>query len=186
MAPRRIPVPQAPQLTLSGLKHFRGLEGAGMNAWLWFEGKKVGSVLDEGNGGPLYVQCSDAVEDRLEAYVTSLGLPPERWTRDDDPTVVIYERPQTLESVLNAALDAEAHRTRCARLRNTAARRAVSALPVVDDRPRQQHLRYCLQDVSALDLLARFPDVLTPVLLDLLTKEIADSLTSEEEMAHDA
>lgn len=37
--------------TVKGIKTFRGMEGQGFNATLYRDGKKVGLVIDEGNGG---------------------------------------------------------------------------------------------------------------------------------------
>lgn len=46
-------------LELKGVKTFMGMEGYGLNANLYLNGKKVAFVLDEGNGGELSISFTD-------------------------------------------------------------------------------------------------------------------------------
>ena len=63
------------QFQVKGVKTFEGMEGYGINANLYFEGKKVAFILDEGNGG-----CLDVRWDRDKGY---------RW--NDNPLIPLMK-----------------------------------------------------------------------------------------------
>ncbi|MDP2692748.1 MAG: hypothetical protein Q8O88_03870 [bacterium] len=46
-----MPLGTSPKLELKNVKTFRGMEGHGLNADLYVDGKRVCFVMDEGNGG---------------------------------------------------------------------------------------------------------------------------------------
>jgi len=50
------------QLTLKGIKTFQGMEGYGLNATLYFKGKKAAFVLDEGCGGEMMYHWQNGME----------------------------------------------------------------------------------------------------------------------------
>lgn len=61
--------------TIKGFKSINGMEGLAYNFNLCRNGKKVASVHDDGNGGPLRVYWND-ITDPKEVFETSKG---EQW-----------------------------------------------------------------------------------------------------------
>lgn len=136
MAAAKYKIKKAPRLELSGVKTFQGMEGQGLNADLWFDGKKVAFVLDEGCGGEMriHVACvqhnppvfAHAELRAAEEYVKGLNLPSE----DMDLTVE-----QDLESLINETVDDIANDKRMRRL---AKDNVLFTLP--DDKPGEFHM----------------------------------------------
>ncbi len=72
------------QLTVTGVKSFRGTEGLGFNANLLANGKKVAFVIDEANGGDYHYEwVSDEAEKSVEAYIASLPATPLKASAED-------------------------------------------------------------------------------------------------------
>jgi hypothetical protein len=57
--PKRPAPSDAHKYTVAKIKTFRGMEGQGFNAVLLKDGKKVGEILNEGNGGMFYFDWID-------------------------------------------------------------------------------------------------------------------------------
>jgi hypothetical protein len=51
-------------LAVKGIKTFTGMEGSGFNATLYEDGKSLGMVIDEGNGGSLLYRLKDWKRER--------------------------------------------------------------------------------------------------------------------------
>jgi hypothetical protein len=61
------------RLQVKGIKTFKGREGVGLNATLYFDGKKVCEVMDSADGGEMdYHWIKPSWEDEVEAYVKTL------------------------------------------------------------------------------------------------------------------
>ena len=67
------------RLEVKNIKTFKGMDGVGLNATLYFDGKRVCEVIDEGSGGEPYYRWAgathaeaDATEKKVEAYVSTL------------------------------------------------------------------------------------------------------------------
>jgi hypothetical protein len=93
----------ASRITLKKVKTFKGMDGIGINADVYFDGKKVAEALDEGCGGELYIQWLDPkMESVVAAYITSLNIPAEvvhcEGTSD-------FEMPYDLEHIINTFVD---------------------------------------------------------------------------------
>lgn len=60
-------------LSVKGVKTFRGMEGHGFNATLYLDGKKVAFVMDEGSGGCMRYEWNDRkAEDIVNNWVKTL------------------------------------------------------------------------------------------------------------------
>lgn len=59
--------------SLSGVKTFRGMEGGGLNAFLTLKGKKIAEVIDDGNGGEMYVRFAKNHDGKM--YFTAFDPP---------------------------------------------------------------------------------------------------------------
>ncbi|GEM_PF-2820841 len=57
------------KFTLKGVKTFLGREGYGVNATLYYEGKKVAFLLDSGNGGELSVDWESKYDRKKEEFI---------------------------------------------------------------------------------------------------------------------
>ena len=48
-------------LEIKALKTFKGMEGMGVNCNMYLDGKKIGEIIDEGNGGCLHITYFNAL-----------------------------------------------------------------------------------------------------------------------------
>ena len=63
-------------ITIKGLKTFRGNEGLGFSLWLCIDGRKAGEVVDDANGGTLtWHGFSKSDRDALDAFALALPDP---------------------------------------------------------------------------------------------------------------
>lgn len=73
--------------TVKGVKSFMGHEGNGYNCTLCKDGKKIASVIDQGDGGePYFYFENKPVEDALHAYVKTLPSIVSDYDDPKDPT----------------------------------------------------------------------------------------------------
>ena len=116
---------KAPRLALSGIKTFTGMEGQGLNADLYFDGKKVAFVLDEGCGGEMLFQWNDgrshnsAISKQVNEYIASLNLPVEKIGLRGENDSERIDIEQDLESLVNNTVDDIADQKRMARMAKT-------------------------------------------------------------------
>jgi len=71
-----------PAYHVKNLKIFRGMEGQGFNAMLYFGERRLGLVMDDASGGPVVLELSPADRSALDEYVQSL---PDITCSFDDP-----------------------------------------------------------------------------------------------------
>ena len=55
---------------IKGLKTFMGMEGYGVNASLYYKGKKIAFIIDEGNGGCLNIDYLDGHHRNTPQHIT--------------------------------------------------------------------------------------------------------------------
>jgi len=92
------------RLALKAVKTFRGMDGVGLNADLWFDGKKVAFCMDEGCGGEMRIDFypHDEKEAEVEAFVKSLGIPAEHVVIDAKHSI---DMEYDLEHIVNTIVD---------------------------------------------------------------------------------
>ena len=111
-----LPLYAAPRLTLRKVKVFRGMDGSGLNANLYLDGKYVAFILDEGNGSGMYIHYDDqAMSTIVDAYIASLDIPGTPWTLNETALML----PWTLDTLINRTIDDHEDAKRMARLRKT-------------------------------------------------------------------
>ena len=92
------------RITLKKVKTFKGMDGVGLNADVYFDGKKVAEALDEGCGGDMWIQWLDRSMEKVVAdYITSLNIPAEVVSYPSVPTT--FEMPYNLEQIINNFVD---------------------------------------------------------------------------------
>lgn len=77
---------------LKAVKRWEGMEGYGLSANLYIDNKKVGTVLDEGNGGMIFINVLREKQNLLDERRTKYfeKYPPVS-TSDTDEESFIYE-----------------------------------------------------------------------------------------------
>ena len=55
---------------IKGLKTFMGMEGYGVNASLYYKGKKIAFIIDDGNGGCLNIDYLDGHHRNTPSHIT--------------------------------------------------------------------------------------------------------------------
>jgi len=90
------------KIELKSIKHMDGHEGIAFSAKLYIDGKRVGNVRDDGNGGEVYIWIDPAFKKlEKEAREWALGLPPIKWVTKEKT----YSFDSDLEMVVNNLFD---------------------------------------------------------------------------------
>lgn len=97
------------QLTLKGVKTFKGMEGHGFNATLYCNNKKAALLIDSARGGPLGIQWANA--EMKKAVLDIVAVQPPQKVSDDAEAWErsLYDaqgyRPLDAEHIFNGMVD---------------------------------------------------------------------------------
>jgi hypothetical protein len=104
------------------VKTFRGRDGVGLNAVVYFDGKKAADCVDEGAGGEMRIHFFDQTHgesffrEEISAYINALNLPPAYTVDGPDGKVKI---PYDIEHIVNVLVNELEELKKCKRVCKT-------------------------------------------------------------------